>query len=85
VVGGTDPVAVDAVAARVMGFDWRKLAIVREAFELESLPITTTRPEEIEIVSDVEEWNGPFHELESREFLHFEPHFGWKGHIEYEG
>ncbi|MBW2274747.1 MAG: DUF362 domain-containing protein [Deltaproteobacteria bacterium] len=85
VVGGTDPAAVDAVASRVMGFDWRKLAIVREAFELEKLPVTTTRPEEIEVVSDVEEWNGPLSELESQDFLHFEPHFGWKGHVEYEG
>jgi uncharacterized protein (DUF362 family) len=84
VVGGTDPVATDLVAARVMGFDWRKIPVIREAFRLESLPITAVSPEEIQVVSDVEGWSGTFPELAGREFLRFEPHFGWKGHVEYD-
>jgi len=83
-IGGTDPVAVDMVAARVMGFDWRKLPVIREAFAFADLPITTTRPEDVEVVSDVLEWNGRFLDIENREFLHFRPHPGWVGHIEYE-
>jgi len=83
-IGGTDPVAVDMVAARVMGFDWRKLPIIREAIGLVDLPITRIRPEDIEVVSDVPEWNGRFLDIENREFLHFRPHPGWVGHIEYE-
>ena len=84
VIGGTDPVAVDMVAARVMGFDWRKIPVIREAFNLENLPITKIRPEDVEVVSDNPEWNGRFLDIEDREFLHFKPHFGWAGHIEYE-
>lgn len=83
VIGGTDPVAVDMVAARVMGFDWRRIPIIREAFTLRHLPVAKIQPEEVEVVSDVPEWQGRFAEIESRRFLQFRPHFGWLGHIEY--
>lgn len=84
VIGGEDPVAVDMVAARVMGFDWRKIPVIREAFNIEKYPITKLNPEHVQVESDVKEWNGNFiNEIEKKEFFHFEPHFGWKGHIEY--
>ena len=83
VLVGTDPVAVDAVAARVMGFDWRKIPMIREAFGLTTLPITALKPEEIQIAGDVPEWRGGLESMGSRKFLAFRPHFGWAGHIEY--
>ena len=84
VVGGTDPVAVDMVAARIMGFDWRKLPIIREAFSLTNLPITNLRPKDVYVQSDVPEWSGPFLAIEQHRFLRFEPHFAWKGHLEFD-
>jgi uncharacterized protein (DUF362 family) len=84
VIGGTDPVAVDMVAARVMGFDWRKIPLIREAFSIGALPVTRSTPEEVNVVSDIPDWNGTFFDVEKREFLVFRPHFGWIGHIEYE-
>ncbi len=84
VIGGTDPVAVDMVAARVMGFDWRKIATIREAFAPRALPLTRTAPEDVSVVSDEAAWSGRFLEIEDREFLRFRPHFGWRGRIEYE-
>jgi len=84
VIGGTDPVTVDMVAARVMGFDWRKLAIIREAYNLKTMPITKWRPEDVSVSSDVAEWNGRFVDIEGEKFLSFRPHFGWKGSIEFE-
>jgi len=83
VLVGADPVAVDAVAARVMGFDWQKIPMIREAFTLKTLPITTLKPEEIQIAGDIPEWCGPLSAMESRKFLAFRPHFGWAGHIEH--
>ena len=83
VVGGTDPVTVDMVAARVMGFDWRKLAIIREAYNLKTMPITRRQPQDVTVSSDVPEWNGRFLDIEGKEFLSFRPHFGWKGRIEF--
>ena len=84
VLVGTDPVAVDAVAARVMGFDWRKIPMIREAFGLTTLPITALRPEDIHIAGDVPEWRGALVTMEDRKFLAFRPHFGWAGNIEHE-
>lgn len=84
VIGGADPVAVDMVAARVMGFDWRKIPLIREAFSIGALPITSSTPTEVNVVSDVLDWNGTFLDVEKGEFLTFRPHFGWAGHIEYE-
>ncbi len=84
VIGGTDPAAVDMVAARLMGFDWRKISMIREAFRPASLPVTRVKPENVIVVSDEPEWNGVFLEIEDRQFLNFAPHFGWTGHIEYE-
>jgi uncharacterized protein (DUF362 family) len=83
-VGGTDPVAVDMVAARIMGYDWRKLPIIREAFALKQMPITKLRPEDVYVQSDVAEWNGPFYVVEQQKFPFFRPHFGWAGHVEFE-
>lgn len=83
-IAGCDPVAVDMVAARVMGFDWRKIPIIREAFGLKDLPITSLSPEDVVVASDRPEWNGRFLDIENRDFLQFKPHFGWAGHIEYE-
>jgi uncharacterized protein (DUF362 family) len=83
VIGGVDPVAVDMVAARVMGFDWRKLPVIREAFVQRPLPVTRVAPEDVYVVSDDPEWTGRFLDVEPREFLHFRPHFGWTGRIEY--
>src|SRR5262249_54734555 len=83
VIAGTDPVAVDMVAARVMGFDWRRIPTIREAYAVSYLPLTKTRPEDVEVASDVPEWQGNFLEIERRQFLQFRPHFGWLGHIEY--
>jgi len=84
ILGGTDPVAVDIVAARVMGFDWRKIPIICEALKLNELPITDVNPEDINVISEIPEWNGKYTEIEDTEFLGFKPHFGWIGHIEYE-
>lgn len=83
VIGGADPVAVDMVAARVMGFDWCKIPVIREAFNLETYPITNIQPEDVFVESDNQQWCGQFVDIEDNDFLNFKPHFGWAGHIEY--
>ena len=81
-ISGSDPVAVDAVAATMMGFDWEKLPVIREAFKIKDLPVAFCKPEEIVIESDVPEWNGTLENLQKQKHFDFEPHFGWKEHIE---
>lgn len=81
-ISGSDPVAVDAVATTMMGFDWKKIPVIREAFNLKELPISTCKPSEIIIESDMPEWNGTLENLQKQKHFDFEPHFGWKNHIE---
>lgn len=69
-IAGTNPVAADLVAIELMGFDWRKVATVREAFALASLPLVSFEPSAIEVKPEL------------GERYRFRPHFGWVGHIE---
>lgn len=85
VIGGSDPVAVDTVSARLMGFDWRKIPVLREAWGLSSLPITDLEPDQIVVHADRSGWGGPFSQFEQGNYFSFEPHFGWRGHIEWDG
>ena len=81
-ISGEDPASVDAVAATLMGFDWKRLPVIREAFREITMPISEVDPLSIQIVSDIEEWNGSLNNLRNQEHFDFIPHFGWKGHIE---
>ena len=76
VIGGTDPVAVDMVAAKVMGFDWRKIPFIREAFSIGAMPIASSTAEAVNVASDASDCNGAFLDIERREFLTFRPHLG---------
>jgi len=69
-VAGANPVSADFVAAQLMGFDWRKIATLREAFLLKDLPLADFTPEQIQAVPEL------------GEVFRFKPHFGWKGQIE---
>ena len=71
------------VAVRAMEFDWRKIRMIRESFNLSVLPIIFIKPENINVISDFSEWNSKFLEIENHNFLNFKPHFGWKNYIEY--
>lgn len=79
-MAGTHPVAVDCVAAKLMGFDWRKIRMLKGAFEMRDPSFVDFRPEEIMVKSNVEAWNGPMEEM--TDTFHFKPHFGWVGAIE---
>ena len=46
-----------------MGFDWQKLPVIQETFRLESLPISKNSPDSINIVSDLNNWQGTLEDL----------------------
>ncbi len=83
-IAGFNPVAVDCVATRLMGFDPMKLAMLREAFQDSDLPLAPFVYSDIHIVSNVKEWQGRLTDLKSEFCFRFRPHFGWKGHIEWD-
>jgi uncharacterized protein (DUF362 family) len=69
-IAGTNPVAADFVTTRLMGFDWKKVPTVHEAFQIADLKLADFGPDDIEVAPEL------------GEVFHFRPHFGWVGHIE---
>jgi len=80
---GTNPVAVDMVAARVMGFDWRNIPVIKNALNLTKYPIADFRPTEVQVICDMPGWSGNLLDIEDNDFLSFRPSPGWLGNIEY--
>ncbi len=85
VIAGTDPVAVDLVAVRLMGFDERKLAKLRGPMEDPGPRITAVRRAEDVRVGEVERGAARVRERSLDEIAWdrtFVPHAGWVGHVE---
>ncbi len=81
VIGGFNPVAIDAVCASLMGFDYRLIPMVARGFAAHALPLTSFGTDEIQVISNRSECGGSMVDLQGR-CANFRPHFGWKGHIE---
>ena len=80
-LGAASAAVVDVVMARLMGFDFRKIPSVREAFRIPELPLTEVSPEEIEIISNCSEIASMGLQTAGKNFG-FVPSSGWLGHIE---
>jgi uncharacterized protein (DUF362 family) len=82
IVFGVHAPSVDATCAYLMGFDPYRIPIVREAFQTKVLPLTEHGIADIRVRSNIREWSGVLLDIPDASTFHFEPHFGWKGHIE---
>jgi uncharacterized protein (DUF362 family) len=82
VILGFDPAVTDRVCAEIMGFDYKKIPSIRQAFLVDKLPFVNCDPEDISIVSNNEQITGKIDCCEFDPSWRFEPHFGWKGHVE---
>lgn len=71
--------AAELVHAHLMGLDWRKIHIVREAFGDYRFPIRDFAPEDVEIVAGSAVLRQPWPLLNTRPFV---PPRGWAGHCE---
>lgn len=71
IMGGFNPVAIDFASSEIMGFDWRKIPSIREAFKLNKFPLTSFSHNQINIQSNYTKIN-----------FQFTPSKGWMGHIE---
>jgi uncharacterized protein (DUF362 family) len=81
VVGGKNPLAVDAVLATLIGFDYRKIPIIKNGFSLDQWPLVKFKHSDITVRSNndlqtVLKVGEPFHEYD------FKPAAGWVGYIE---
>ncbi len=82
-IGGFNPVAVDCATARLMGFDPMKIPALRESFAPSDLPLAPFAYGEITIASNRTEWRRKITDIKDGDTLHFKPHFGWTGSIEW--
>jgi hypothetical protein len=79
---GTDPVTVDAVCARLMGFDWKNIPVIHKAFSVKQYPFCFHDHESITVESSIEKFNMPLGMISKTDLFTFKPSTGWKGHIE---
>jgi len=81
IIAGINPVAIDTTASALMGFDYKKIPQLSNAYNLKELPLVNFAPEEIIIKS-----NQGFKSLEEINLSpgkkKFTPSPGFLGHIE---
>ena len=80
IIAGTHPLAVDCAVARCVGFDWNRIRMLRNAFEIRQMNFVDFKPEDMTYQSSVNESPRALSELNP--LYYFKAHFGWKGAIE---
>ncbi len=82
-VGGFNPVAIDAAIATIIGFDYRKIPLITNGFKIKNWSLFDFKPEDIKISSN----DNRFNQLKAGEPYSqfcFQPPSGWAGYIESE-
>jgi hypothetical protein len=77
IVIGREPLPVDAVTTRLMGFDPRRVRSVYRAAERQDLPLGPIDPARIEVIS-----NGELSAIYRRSLTPETQVYSWQGHIE---
>jgi len=83
-MAGFNSPVMDAVGATLMGFDIDKIPLVKKALETsgQASPLFSGNSSDIKILDNGKEYR--IDELRQHRNLNFEPHPGWKGHVELE-
>lgn len=76
-VSGTNPAEIDAVVAKLMGFNPNKIPIIMHSFEAHRWPISTKNMEDITVFDGREGCEVGLDELSPAVEGGFVPHFGW--------
>jgi len=87
VLASLDPLALDLVAVRLMGFDEKRLPKLCAAMEARELRVTALRSAAEVAIAEIDAASGARVERsldELRPAHRFEPHPGWRGHVERE-
>jgi uncharacterized protein (DUF362 family) len=80
IVSGFNHLAVDIVATRLMGFDWKKLPWISDLINNKDFDFFIRSVDEITTVSNDTNLSAVLNS--SSRFFSFVPHPGWRGHIE---
>ncbi len=82
-VAGFNPVAIDCVAARLMGFDPMRLPVLAESFAASDLPLASFTYSEITVCGNWQEAPEPLMTLNPACCHAYQPHFAWRGKAEW--
>ena len=74
-----NPVVAEYLHAHLMGFDWRKIPLIREAFGQFRYPLCKFQPGDIEVHFEGRRFLQPWPSWNDRPFV---PPAGWKGYVE---
>jgi len=80
IIAGLNPVSVDAVCARIMNFDYKKIPSIENVFRIRYFPLVDFKMEDIRILFKEETFS--LSNFPSSLVVKFKPHKGWIGHIE---
>jgi uncharacterized protein (DUF362 family) len=80
IIQGSNPATIDSVCATVMGFNPGKIPSIKNSFNINKYPITTTFQKDIEVLFDGLSYN--LNNLPSSFIDPFIPTKGWVGNIE---
>ncbi|WP_428378269.1 DUF362 domain-containing protein [Olsenella sp. Marseille-QA0557] len=79
---GNNPVAIDVIASKLIGFDYEKVPSIAKAFDIQELPLIDGRANSLRCSIN----GGPYVEIgEVPAMFRFVPPSGWTGHIEHLG
>lgn len=81
-IGGENILAVDTAASTLMGFDYKKIKMIKFGWEEKKYPLVFFNPECTKVISNDNSIDGK--DVVSCEKYKFKPHPNWKGHIELE-
>lgn len=81
-ISGFNPVALDAVGARAMGFDVKKIPLINKGVEDSKMknPIFIGKLSDVVVKTDEKSYC--YDDYSKEEWFSFEPHPNWKGHCE---
>jgi uncharacterized protein (DUF362 family) len=83
IMGGDDPLAMDVVAATLMGFDWRRIRMLKGITDSKNeTKYSAFAGEEssVQVISNASEWSSL--EALRRERLDFHAPSGWREYVE---
>ena len=80
IIAGPSALAVDLACAKLMGFDFERIPLLREACRPHELPLLTCDIEEITVRSDDLQYSGPV--TRRSRCLAFEAPMGWRDYVE---
>jgi len=82
IIAGDNPVSVDSVSAKLMGFDYKKIKLISRCYNDKQFPLINCDYSNIRCYSNYEKFNCSINQLSIDEKDKFKAHFGWIGHIE---